>query len=59
MLSFLQLGWNKTYMELGVQERETGVVGIIQTQMIAFRVAVEQRHKNMETFGLRENISIS
>lgn len=58
MLSFLQLGWNKVYMELGVQEREAGAVGIIQTQMIAFRVSVEWRRKNMETLGLRENISI-
>lgn len=58
MFSLLQLGWNKVYLALGVQERETKVVGIIQTQMIAFRIADELRHKNVEIFGFGENIPI-
>lgn len=58
MFSLLQLGWNKIYLELGVQERETKVVGIIQTQMIAFRIADELRHRNVEIFGFGKNTPI-
>lgn len=58
MFSLLQLGWNKVYLALGVQERETKVVGIIQTQMIAFRISDELRHRNVEIFGFGENTRI-
>lgn len=58
MLSLLQQGWNKIYLALGVQNREAQVVGIIQTQMNACRISDDLRHKNVETFGFGDNISI-